>query len=759
LRLFLYDGSDIFNRKFFLKSRIRFTAAAFSLALLMASPVSSAFKLGDLQGAALIGRTLDVAVQVQAAPGEDVSASCFSADVFYAEAQQRVPQVSLGALSPDSAALLRVQLDEPVSETFVTVVLTSRCGSTNSRRYVLLADIPQSPAGASAPALIVLPPRATQSVAEVASVGAASVDQRQTAPVAQKPRAVAPENTVKPVKKTAVKAVSNKPAQLKAGAIGKARLKLDAMAFLSDRMDSLDSPMVFAPTEDTLLHAKQIAGLESDLKNLRQQTASSELKLLEMQTQLQLSQSQQIPMWMIYAGAAALLISLLALAWLWQRQLSAAKNDWWQDPDKEDEPSTLLASRAPDTRQDGFTHTVQAAPTIVLTQAPVAVSTMATAPAAAPAVDLDITTGSFMLSSSKRATEQTDASRSTKGHHLMAEDVLDIRQQADFFVSLGQTERALDILCKHISQANDPNPLLHLDLIALYHALGMKSDFYAQREVFARHFNGTIPEFADFTHESKSLEGYPEVLAELTRLWPNVQAFTYVDACIYRDEQEQGESFDLAAFRDLLTLHALAEVVATETTILPVKAAAPVKPKKNAPPIAAVEAASSIAPLPDLPIPPQLKRVTVPPVDALTVAPVANIPLVSDAELLASLPSAFANFELHPAPVVAPEPVLAPAPALELDFETEAIAEVVTKHDQSSLNEHVPVTFAQTLTVSEPEPEPESEVPTRMLDLDFSNLDGTKVVAPSAEPAPSAAAARYATRSRWPVTKKPSKNE
>lgn len=739
-------------------SRNRFTAVVLTVVLLMASPFSSAFKLGDLRGAALIGRTLDVSVQVQAAPGEEASASCFAADVYYAEAQQKAPLVSMGALSaaPESIALVRIQLDEPVTEAFVTVLLSSRCGSTSSRRYVLLADIPQTSSATPAPALIVLPVRATQPITDAAP---SVTVQAQADSTSLKPRIPNPEKAVKPAKKSAPKASASKPAQLKEGATGKARLKLDAMAFLSDRMDSLDSPMVFAPTEDTLLHAKQIAGLESDLKNLRKQTASSDLKLLELQTQLQEAQNQQIPMWMIYAGAGVLLSSLLALAWLWQRQrqLSAAKNDWWQDPDKEDEPSTLLASRAPDTRQDGFTHTVQAAPTIVLKQAPVAVSTMATAPAAAPAVDLDITTGSFMLSSAKRATEPTDASRSTKGHHLMAEDVLDIRQQADFFVSLGQTERALDILCKQISQADDPNPLLHLDLIALYHALGMKSDFYAQREVFARHFNGTIPEFADFTHESKSLEGYPEVLAELTRLWPNVQAFTYVDACIYRDAQEQGESFDLAAFRDLLTLHALAEVVATETKILPVKAAAPAKPKNNAAPIAIVEATSSIAPLPDLTIPQQLKRATVPSVESLTATPVAGIPLVSDAELLASLPSAFANFELHPAPTVAPVAAQLMVP----DFEIDALAEVETKHDLASLNEPVPVTFAQTLAVSEPEPEPEpeSEVPTRMLDLDFSNLDGVKVVAPSAEPAPSAAAARYATRSRWPVSKKPSKSE
>jgi hypothetical protein len=40
------------------------------------------------------------------------------------------------------------------------------------------------------------------------------------------------------------------------------------------------------------------------------------------------------------------------------------------------------------------------------------------------------------------------------------EPILDIRQQAEFFVSLGQTDRALHILKKQIDGASQPNPLI-----------------------------------------------------------------------------------------------------------------------------------------------------------------------------------------------------------------------------------------------------------------------------------------------------------
>jgi hypothetical protein len=51
-----------------------FVCAILSLA---ASPVH-AFTLGELNGVALIGRSLDVTVPVQSGPGEEASASCFT---------------------------------------------------------------------------------------------------------------------------------------------------------------------------------------------------------------------------------------------------------------------------------------------------------------------------------------------------------------------------------------------------------------------------------------------------------------------------------------------------------------------------------------------------------------------------------------------------------------------------------------------------------------------------------------------------------
>jgi hypothetical protein len=146
--------------------------------------------------------------------------------------------------------------------------------------------------------------------------------------------------------------------------------------------------------------------------------------------------------------------------------------------------------------------------------------------------------------------------------HIGLDPILDIRQQVEFFVSLGQTDRAMMILRKQIAEATEPNPLLHLDLLGLYQNLGLIAEFEEQREVFQGLFNTEVPLFAAFNTPTQDLEAYPEVLAELTRLWPKLDVLAFLGHCIFLDNKQiHPGRFSLAAFRDLLILHALADAV------------------------------------------------------------------------------------------------------------------------------------------------------------------------------------------------------
>ena len=58
---------------------------ALSFLLLLPTTASMAMSLGRLNGAALIGRPLDMSVQAVLEPQDDASNLCLEADVFYAD--------------------------------------------------------------------------------------------------------------------------------------------------------------------------------------------------------------------------------------------------------------------------------------------------------------------------------------------------------------------------------------------------------------------------------------------------------------------------------------------------------------------------------------------------------------------------------------------------------------------------------------------------------------------------------------------------
>jgi len=187
-----------------------------------------AFTLGDLRGSVVIGRSLDLSVLVQAGPEEDVSATCFTADVFHADTPQAPATVTVtpqpGAATPSYK--VRIQSRALVDEPVVTVQLRSTCAAQFTRRYVVLADFPVvvMPSTEPAQALPVVPPPAAapapavkspQSVAMPVAEAAASMGAAK-APAATPTQAVVKSAVAakpRPVrKKSAVTKRAKKPA-------------------------------------------------------------------------------------------------------------------------------------------------------------------------------------------------------------------------------------------------------------------------------------------------------------------------------------------------------------------------------------------------------------------------------------------------------------------------------------------------------------------------------------------------------------------
>lgn len=571
-----------------MKSRVSQAVFAFVVIASQALVGVHAFTLGDLRGVAVIGHTLDLSVLIQTGEGEEVSANCIRAEIFHADVPQATPRVSVTPGRDGSTpVLVRIESSAMVDEPVVTVVVRANCGSTMQRRYVLLADFPVVPdvPAVSTPvaptvSLIQVPAEASP---EASSVSAAPGPTASSTPPPAKPK---PRKKVgsptaqpgpRPGKSTekAKRAVAAAPR-----AVGQAVLKLDPLDVLSDRVDASDSFMDFSPAEDALRYGRQIVSLENDLKALRTQSASNEKLMLELRNKLQQAEQNQMSAGLLYALVAALVVSLLMLLWLWRvRQADKQAASAWWNPAHQIVPTGAGATEPPDTRPHGLaleTMTNAAAQPVVV---PGSAKTTPVVPQKVPTalpmpdasgldVDLDMAFSAPMPLDGGVDNATANVPFETNSiRHISLDPILDVRQQAEFFVSLGQTDRALVILKKQIAETAEPNPLLYLDLIALYHSLGMKADFREQRDTFHRLFNGIIPDFPAYNLPGRDLESYPEVVSVLVRLWPRMDALAFLSACIFHDEQRMSrQTYELIAFKDLLMLHALADAVVDQSS-------------------------------------------------------------------------------------------------------------------------------------------------------------------------------------------------
>lgn len=560
-------------------------ANIFGVALICVAVGSEALTLGRIRGAALVGQPLDVVVQVQLDPGEDAASSCFDADVFHADTQQDASRVRVVVepTTPAHTANVRIQSSAVIDEPVVTVYLRTGCGQKTTRRYVLLADLPSEVAAPSL-ALPVAPLPAPARLLPASSdiAGALPVPSNSAPAVKATTRQVprpAVKRNVANKQRPGPKAAAVSPKLPKSDdknkttrKVTQSRLNLDPMELLSDRVANLDTGMTAAASADALLNSQKMQALEADMKVLRALSVRNDATLVDLKARLLQAESDRFPGGWFYGLIALVLACLAAIALLLnrQRRMSAGSGDWWRGASATPVAVPLQPTPGPSPLTTPQALDEGSAPQM----APPAPSSRLGADSG-PASELGISlmemsesafddlvqSGVEHTANNKPARSPASARRPHTGPvlSLNSEATLDIRQQAEFFVSLGQTDRAVRTLATHIDESDMPNPLVYLDLLSLLHSLSLKPDFQRISKDFNQLFNGRVPEFAVFKNEGKGLESYPDVLARIMPCWATPAILEVLEACIFQDPRlAKTPVFDLAAFRDLLWLHDIA---------------------------------------------------------------------------------------------------------------------------------------------------------------------------------------------------------
>jgi hypothetical protein len=327
--------------------------------------------------------------------------------------------------------------------------------------------------------------------------------------------------------------------------------------------------------EQGLQDALRLENAERELRSLRAVSQQNAAAVAGMRAQVERAASERNLAAMLVAVLAVVLATMLAAAaWRWYRAARVARvGRWFEANGRSTATVPGPAGRAPGHRHEAIEPTFAAASDGMAESTPGAdpkILPLAAAPAraqaavavperAAAARPVPATVG---LSPS--APPQDDpAGRGGTVRMVGVEELIDVHDQADFFLTIGKPQQAVAVLEAHIHDRVETSALAWMDLLELYHRLGQRAEFERLRAEFRQNFTGEVPDFDHFDQPSASLEYYARALSRIVALWPSPRVLDVIEESIFRKPGLPGaEPFTLEAYRELLLLYHVASEIA-----------------------------------------------------------------------------------------------------------------------------------------------------------------------------------------------------
>lgn len=571
--------------------------------LFWAAGTCGALTLGKARGAVLLGQPLSLTIVLQYEAGEASADWCFDADVYYGDVRQEGSRVSAMPISSDTGVLngVRVIAAAPIDEPVVTVYLRSGCGTKTSRKYVLLSDLVSDVVPASSD---IAPKSVLSTTAQKVqpypgpSIRTEKVEATSGKPLktaSRSPKSESAKSSAQPLIASA-QIVAQRP-----------RLKISILDLLDIRNPDLrlSNELKATPSEnsqtredaktlwrslntsqgDVLRDDVQQRAISANLQSLKELSVKNQMEMQELAQRLSKAESDRFANPLAIVLASLLIATVLAcIAMFAKLRAATGKNKpWWSgndvDDDDVDDDSHHTQIAVNQANVTGVSMAAAHVGGAALTKKPVASGSPVIPQSLNASLDLDLdlssplplrsTAGHGAAQSPLLVSRQTvpamvhqrDFSHSLNAtlHAINTQEMLDVRQQADFFMTLGQHEEAISLLETSIRESDESNPLVYLDLLKVLHTLSRKPEFDHYRNEFNAIFTGWAPQYAVFGQPGNSLDAYPQICAEISQIWGSESALEFLEQCMIRSPEDASEHyFDLDAFRDLLLLHAIA---------------------------------------------------------------------------------------------------------------------------------------------------------------------------------------------------------
>jgi hypothetical protein len=595
---------------------LQFPRLAASLLIVGFALDSYALTIGRPQGAVWIGKPMDVVIPLSLDGADAGGSLCLQADVLQGDSPMPDRRVTVSFEQGAGGARMRVRSSVPIEEPVVTLNVRAGCDLKSTRNYVLLADVQVDAAlpAVAAPSMRQFPeaaplPRPVARAAPRSTAGDGGVSgqegaspppaPRRSNPPPPRPPAAAEDVPPRPRRSPAAEAgaaarrtaaavpapatrvtppsspsAASEAAPREAGA-GRPRLQVEALEPAPARAGNLRAtPELTLPdapdpvrraaaaalwnaldpaAEEAQREAKRAKETDAALAALREQAAQNQRTLLEMRSELAQARESRYANPLVYALAALLLLALIGMFMLWRLARRASAPAWWGealpgegDPRRPRPHGGLLDdemdldSQPPRSRRSVGPRTFAPTPFAPLEPA-----------------DDDLVTGPHAP-----LPHPAQLAEGTPARLVNTEELFDVQQQSDFFLSLGQHDQAIAVLREHIAANPGTSALAYLDLLRIFHSLEREDDYTRLAEDFERVFNADVPSFAHFTDTGKGLEHYRGALARIEALWPAPGTLALIEELVFRKPGHSDDgAFDLAAYQELLLLYSVAKEV------------------------------------------------------------------------------------------------------------------------------------------------------------------------------------------------------
>ena len=128
---------------------------------------------------------------------------------------------------------------------------------------------------------------------------------------------------------------------------------------------------------------------------------------------------------------------------------------------------------------------------------------------------------------------------------LTIEELIDLEQQAEFFIVLGQDDAAIDLLVEPRAQHRRQQPAAVSEAAGDLSAPGRpRGPTSAPAAASNQRFNAYAADWGTSLQQGRSLEDYPGVLPRLVQVWPRpLDAMASLEALLFR--KSRGELFEL----------------------------------------------------------------------------------------------------------------------------------------------------------------------------------------------------------------------